>query len=57
MQNLGRIDNLGLGMGLRMYPGQVIPPKYANLDGIEEFVDFRIGLVLLIIILYYFVKR
>lgn len=57
MSNFGRLENLGLGMGLRMQPGQTIPSKYATLDGVEDLVDSRIGLVLLLIILYYLIAR
>lgn len=52
MRNFGKLDDLGLGMGLRMYPDQIVASRYASLDGLggesnNYFKFLIIGLLLL----------
>lgn len=61
MRNLGNLDNMPLGMGLKAKPSQLIGSQHAGLDGYGEQKSVKLPLgifgTLLLIFLIYKVTR
>lgn len=53
---LGNLDSLPLGMGLRMQKAQVVPARYAGLQGVDTPSTKTVGLIALAVILFLMVR-